>query len=321
MKQSIFVKNNQAKWNEFESKLANHSRVSADELSLIYIHLTEDLAFAKANYPDTKLFFYLNSLALRIHTLIYRNKKEDKGRFIRFWTLEVPLEIKGAYRYIGLALLITLLGALIGFLSSANDEAFVRLILGDGYVDMTLKNIKEGNPMAVYGSMDSNFMFMAITSNNIRVSFLAFALGLFFSVGAGWVLFQNGVMLGAFHHLFFKEGLFDDTILTIWLHGTIEIWSIVVAGAAGILLGNSFLFPGTYPRMHAFRQGAKKAVKLVAGLVPFFICAGFIESYVTRHTEWPLFAKLSVISVSALLIIYYFFILPNQLKTDVRKED
>ncbi|MEQ8535425.1 MAG: stage II sporulation protein M [Imperialibacter sp.] len=314
MKQSIFVKNNQAKWNEFESKLTNTGTLSSDELSLIYIHLTEDLAFAKANYPNTKLFTYLNALALMVHTIVYKNKKEEKGRFGKFWAYEVPLEIRRSYKYILIAFLITALGVSIGALSSANDETFVRLILGDAYVDMTLNNIKEGDPMGVYSSMDGNYMFMAITSNNIRVSFVAFALGLFFSVGAGWVLFQNGVMLGAFHYLFFKEGLFDDTILTIWLHGTIEIWSIIVAGAAGIVLGNGFLFPGTYPRIHSFQRGAKQAIKVVLGLFPFFIVAGFIESFVTRHTEWPLYLKLLIISLSLLLILFYFFYLP--LKTN-----
>jgi uncharacterized membrane protein SpoIIM required for sporulation len=314
MKQSIFVKNNQAKWNEFESKLTNTGTLSSDELSLIYIHLTEDLAFAKANYPNTKLFTYLNALALKVHTTVYKNKKEEKGRFRNFWAYEVPLEIRRSYKFIFIAFLITAAGVAIGALSSANDETFVRLILSDAYVDMTLNNIKEGDPMGVYGSMEGNHMFMAITSNNIRVSFVAFALGLFFSVGAGWVLFQNGVMLGAFHYLFFKEGLFDDTILTIWLHGTIEIWSIIVAGAAGIVLGNGFLFPGTYPRLYSFQRGAKQAIKVVLGLFPFFIVAGFIESFVTRHTEWPLYLKLLIISLSLFLILFYFFYLP--LKTN-----
>ncbi|MEQ8808779.1 MAG: stage II sporulation protein M, partial [Imperialibacter sp.] len=158
MKQSIFVKNNQAKWNEFESKLTNTGTLSSDELSLIYIHLTEDLAFAKANYPKTKLFTYLNALALKVHTIVYKNKKEEKGRFGKFWVHEVPLEIRRSYKYILIAFLITALGVSIGALSSANDETFVRLILGDAYVDMTLNNIKEGDPMGVYSSMDGNYM-------------------------------------------------------------------------------------------------------------------------------------------------------------------
>lgn len=315
MKQSIFVKNNQGKWSEFETKLSNPSGLSSDELSLIYIHLTEDLAFAKANYPQTKLYGYLNALALKIHTLIYKNKKEDKRRFYTFWMQEVPLEIRRSFKYILISFAVMTAGVLIGALSSAHDDTFVRLILGDAYVDMTLNNIESGDPMGVYKSMDGGYMFLAITSNNIRVSFLAFAFGLLFSVGTGWVLFQNGVMLGAFHYLFFQQGLFDSTILTIWLHGTIEIWSIVIAGAAGIVLGNSFMFPGTYTRMDSFRRGAKQALKLVVGLVPFFIGAGFIESFITRHTEWPLAVKLLIIGMSLLLILYYFLFLP--LKTNL----
>src|SRR5690606_15303991 len=165
--------------------------------------------------------------------------------------------------YIGYSFLILLVGVLAGSLSAANDTTFIRLILGDGYVDQTLENINKGNPMAVYQSMSEGFMFFAITANNIKVALLAFAMGILFSIGTGYVLFSNGVMLGAFHYLFYENGLFDQTILTIWIHGTLEISAIVIAGGAGLIMGNGILFPGTYPRMYSFQQAAKRGVKIV----------------------------------------------------------
>ncbi len=108
--------------------------------------------------------------------------------------------------------------------------------------------------MAVYKGMSEGSMFLTITINNIRVSLLAFAAGVLFSVGTGYILFRNGIMLGAFHYLFFEHGYFDDTILTIWIHGTLEITAIIIAGAAGLIMGNGLLFPGTYPRAYAFRK-------------------------------------------------------------------
>lgn len=320
MKQAVFVKLNQTKWEAYEKELET-TNTSAEELSKMYIHLTEDLAFSKAKYPGTTLTTYLNKLSLKIHNLIYRNKPEDRGRFGRFWMKEVPLEMASSWKPMIYAFLIMAAGVLVGAISTAHDETFARLILGDVYVDMTIKNIKDGDPMGVYGRSDEWSMFFRITSNNIRVSFLAFVAGALTAFGTGYVLFQNGIMLGVFHYFFYQYGLLDETILSVWVHGTIEISVIIIAGGAGIRMGNSLLFPGTYPRGHSFKKGAKSGLKIVIGLFPFFVVAGFIESFLTRYTDWPLAAKLFIILSSLTLLIYYFIYLPVRAYRNANTKD
>jgi uncharacterized membrane protein SpoIIM required for sporulation len=101
-----------------------------------------------------------------------------------------------------------------------------------------------------------------------------------------------------------------DSALAIWLHGTLEISAIIVAGAAGLAMGNGWLFPGTYSRLYSFRRGAKRGLKIVIGTVPLFCIAGFIESFLTRHTEYPDVFRLTIILLSAAFIVYYYIILP-----------
>lgn len=98
------------------------------------------------------------------------------------------------------------------------------------------------------------------------------------------------------------------------LHGTIELSSIVVAAAAGFTMGNSLIFPGTYSRIDSFKRGSVQGMKIVVGLVPFFIIAGFIESFITRYAFMPWVLKAAIIALSAFLMIYYFVIYPHQLK-------
>ncbi len=319
MRQGLFVKINKDKWQAFENKVANIHGLTADELAEIYVHLTEDLAYASAKYPGSDLVLYLNGLTLKVHHVIYRNKPEQTNRLVRFYKHELPEVLASSKKYLRYSFLIFVIGIIVGVLSAANDQTFVRLIMGDGYVNMTMENIANGEPMGVYGSVSEGKMFLGITFNNIRVSFMAFAMGIFFSLGSGYILFTNGVMVGAFHYLFFQNGLFDETILTIWVHGTLELSAIVIAGGAGLTMGHGLLFPGTYPRGYSFRQGAKKGLQLVVSLVPFFIVAGFIESFATRHTEWPLVMKLMIIGVSAAVVFCYLYLLPN-LNRYVRKE-
>ena len=310
MREAAFVKQNEKKWETFESLLAQPRKADPDTLADYFIQLTDDLSYAQTHYPKSNILVYLNNLAAKVHQAIYRNKKEDRNRFVTFWKDELPTLFYRARRPLLYAFAIFTLSMLIGAVSAAHDDTFVRLILGDGYVNMTLDNIERGDPMGVYKSSGRSDMFFAITFNNIRVSFMAFAMGLFVSLGTGFILFYNGVMLGAFQYFFYQKGLLLTSFLSIWIHGTLEISAIIIAGAAGLVLGNSILFPGTYTRLESFRQGARKGLKMVIGLVPIFIAAGFLESFVTRLTEWPSVVKLAIIGLSAFFIVYYFIFYP-----------
>ena len=106
-------------------------------------------------------------------------------------------------------------------------------------------------------------------------------------------------------------------MLSVWVHGTVEISAIVIAGGAGIKMGNGLLFPGSYPRAYAFKKAAKSGLKIVIGLFPFFVLAGFIESFITRYTQWPLFAKLAIIGCSFALVAFYFILLPIKITRNV----
>ena len=208
------------------------------------------------------------------------------------------------------AFLIFTISIFIGWISASNDPSFARLILGDGYVNMTLENIENGNPLAVYGKQGEVDMFFAITFNNVRVSFFAFVAGIVVSIGTGFLLFQNGLMVGTFFSFLAQQGLFGSSVLIVMLHGTLELSAIVIAGAGGFVMGNSILFPGTYSRLESFKRGAKKGLKVIIGLIPVFILAGFIESFFTRYTMMHWSIKLGVILLSAGFILYYFVIYP-----------
>ncbi|MBC5994546.1 stage II sporulation protein M [Pontibacter cellulosilyticus] len=309
MREAVFIRKNKLKWKSYESQAGT----SPDALADRFIELTDDLAYARTFYPESETTGYLNSLAGKTHQAIYRNKKVKQNRFYTFWKYELPYLMRQHHRQLFYAFVVFAVAFGLGALSAALDDTFVRLILGDSYVNQTLQNIRNGDPMAVYKSQGEAEMFLMITINNVKVSFMAFALGVFFSLGTFWVLFSNGIMVGAFQFFFYKQGLLLTSVLTIWIHGTLEISAIVLAGTAGFVMGNSLLFPKTYSRLHSFKQGARRGLKIVVGLVPIFITAGFLEGFVTRHTEMPMTLSLFIILSSAAFIIYYFILYPRLL--------
>ena len=247
--------------------------------------------------------------------MLYKNKKADLRTIINFWKFEVPLIYGKHQKELLFSFLVFGVAITIGALSSYLENDFVRSILGDGYVNMTIENINTGDPLGVYKDEHAMNMFLGITINNIRVSFLAFVFGLTTSIGSGALLFSNGIMVGAFLQFFYKYTLLKEALLVVFIHGTLELSAIVLAGAAGFVMGNSLLFPGTYSRYESFLKGAKEGSKMVFGLVPVFILAGFLESFVTRYTEMPIFLSLSIIGGSAAFILYYFVVLPQKLNS------
>jgi uncharacterized membrane protein SpoIIM required for sporulation len=307
-----FLKKNADKWKEIESFLSSKDKVDPDKLADLFIELTDDLSYSRTFYPDSKTTMYLNSLTAKVHQSIYKSKKEKKERFLQFWKYEVPLLFYKHRMKIFISFSIFFLAMMIGIISSAGDSGFVRLIMGDSYVNMTMENIDKGDPLAVYKQMNGVDMFLGITFNNIRVSFYAFMLGMIVSFGTAWILISNGIMLGAFQYFFHAHDLLFESILVIWIHGTLEISSIIIAGAAGLVLGNSILFPGTFSRIQSFRIAAKEGLKMVVSLIPIFIIAGFLESFVTRHTSMPMFLSGTIILVSLTFVAWYFVIYPSR---------
>ena len=321
MKEVSFIKRNIDKWKAMEDTVDEAYNVSPDVLADAYQELTADLAFSQTHFPDARITVYLNNLASALHNKIYRNKREKRSRIITFWTREVPLTMWEARRLLLASFLVFVVSVVIGALSTLGDADFPRLIMGDGYVNMTLDNIEKGEPMGVYGSEAESPMFFQITLNNIMVSFRCFVAGLLTSFMTGFILMQNGIMVGAFQAFFYQHGLLWESSLAIWLHGTIEITSIVVAGAAGLSLGNGWLMPGTYTRLESFRRGAVRGMKIVVGTVPLFIIAGFIESFVTRHTDLADGVRLSIIVLSLFFVVSYFVVLPWHLYGRKEKQE
>ena len=313
MREVAFIEQNKDKWTTFESILSNKKQISPDELSNLYIEITDHLSYAKTFYTDSNTELYLNSLASQAHQKIYKTKRESKNRIITFWKTEFPLLFFYCQRELLIAFLVFVFFVLVGVFSAANEGDFVRSILGDSYVNTTLENISKNDPMAVYKQQGEFNMFLGITINNIKVATITFAYGIMLGIGTLMIVMQNGVMLGSFQYFFYEQGVLWESVRTIWIHSTIEISVIIIAGCAGLVLANGMLFPGTYTRLESFKRGVVNGLKIMFSTVPFFILAGFLEGYVTRHTEMPNFLAILIILLSLALIIFYYVIYPKQL--------
>lgn len=305
MREGQFIKRNIDRWKTYQQPTDD-----PDETAERFMHLVDDLSYAKTFYPFSNTVRYINGLAAQIFLSIYKNRKEKKNRIALFFAVDLPLTIRRHHRTLLFSFLFFALFILMGIFSAMQEQTFVRAILGDAYVDMTERNIANGDPFGVYKNENGFYMFVRIALNNILVSFKTFVLGITLGIGTLYLLFKNGLMLGVFEYMFFHHGLGTQSLLIIWIHGTLEISAIVIAGAAGMIIGNAILFPRTYTRLQSLKQGAQDAVKIIITLIPVFIVAAGFESFVTRHTNMPLWLSLLILGGSLFFILWYFVYFP-----------
>ena len=311
MREVAFIKQNKEKWLGIEHVISGKLKKNPDELSSLYINLVNDLSFAKTYYPKSKTTVYLNHLSTLIFQKIYKTKRVEENRFLYFFKTEVPLLVYQYRKYLFFAFSLFAIFILIGVVSSHYDKDFVTMILGEDYVNMTIENIKKGNPIGVYESGSNWGSTLYIIQNNITVGLKLYIYGLF--AGIGTVLFAmfNSIMVGSFQYFFVTQGVLGQSARGIWVHGVFEIFSMVIETMAGLVLGASILFPKTFSRLNSFKVGFKDSFKIFLSTVPFTIVAGILEGYVTRYAlKMNLGINLFIIFGTLFIISYYYIYYP-----------
>ena len=312
MREVAFIKQNKAKWLEIEHVVNGKMKKNPDDLSSLYINLINDLSFSQTYYPKSKTTVYLNFLSAQIFQKIYKTKRIEENRIKHFFVTEVPMTVYEYRRYLYYAFAFFILFVAIGVISSIYDKDFATLILGEGYVNQTLENIKKGDPTAIYGSGANWSTSLMIIVNNLVVGAKLYIYGVFGGVGTLYALMQNSIMLGAFQFFFNTQNVLLESAKGIWLHGAFEIFGMVVEAMAGLILGASLLFPKTLSRLESFKLGFRNSFKIYLSTVPFTIFAGIIEGFVTRYAQvMPLVLNIVIIFGTLSVIAFYYFIYPH----------
>jgi uncharacterized membrane protein SpoIIM required for sporulation len=309
LREALFIKKNKDRWQK------NQQAPSADpdEMAKEFTQLVDDLAYAKTFYPSSKVTQYINAQASGIYLNIYKNRKEESNRLVTFWKYDLPLTIWKHRKVMLFCFLVFAIFFAVGFFVSSKDENVARSFFGDGYVNHTIENIEKGNPFGIYEHGNPFLSWMGIMINNLVVAFRMFASGVFAGIPTVFDLSKTAAMVGIFDQFFAAKGLGIQFFLVVFVHGTLELTGFIIAAGAGIVMGKSFLFPGTIKRLSAFKQGAKEGVKIMIGVIPILVLAAFFEGFITRLYNDLSILTTIVTSLSVLFVIWYFIIYPYRI--------
>jgi uncharacterized membrane protein SpoIIM required for sporulation len=269
--------------------------------------VTSDLAIARRDFPNERVVRYLNDLASRTHANVYQTQPLQKNAFRDFFLSGFPQLFREDIIFIGIAFLLFALAFTTTYLAVwAEPELGERLVPSH-----LVETIQRKEMWADIPEEQRNIAASFIMTNNIQVAFLAFALGITFTLGTVYILLFNGALIGAVGGLCHVHGL----ALPLWSfvspHGYIELTVIFIAGGAGLKMGYALIAPKLFTRKHALTGAAKDAVKLIGGCVPLLVLAGTIEGFVSPSGLPPL-VKIVLGVVSGLLLYSYLILVRNR---------
>jgi uncharacterized membrane protein SpoIIM required for sporulation len=307
-----FIRERKDAWQRLEEllRLLDHSslrrlhREEVRELGRIYRRTASDLAIARAESRDPRLVNYLNSLVIRAHGRIYQADSQGRRRLLEFFLKDFPRTFRRNWHYTAIIFLVFLIFGLIGFLGTWADPDFSELAYVDPLWRFTInahvhwwESLNNANQI---GATD-------ILTNNIRVTFNAFALGATLGIGTLISILRFGAQTGAVLALTYQAGFGNDLVTFMAGHGVIELTCVFIGGGAGLMIGSAMLMPGDLTRTDALKTRGLDAVRLMIGCVPLLVIAGIIEGFISPAPIHPAI-KFSIAALTGLVLYSYLFL-------------
>jgi uncharacterized membrane protein SpoIIM required for sporulation len=284
-------------------KVRHSSAAEIAEMVRLYQQASTDLSVVRSTYGDMALISYLNALVSTSGTAIYGSRPRRWRDIWRFFSHTFPAAVFRGRRFIYIAALLTLLPALATGIWINESSTAAERIAPPAFRESYLNNDFE----EYYDSENASQFSAKVYTNNVQVSIVAYALGIFGGIPTGYVLITNGVNVGfaggLFHH-FDQAGKFWGLITP---HGLIELTSVIIAGGAGLQIGWALISPGDRRRSKALAEEGRRAVVLIFGLFFSLAIAGLIEGFVTGQ-PWPTWFRVGIGVVAEVAFLSYLVV-------------
>ena len=290
--------------------LKSLTRSELQEMGLLYRQAAADLSAVREDPTAQYYARSLNLLLARAHNTIYSGEKSSPFRIIHFYRYTYPEIFRRQLPLVMTAFGVFVLGAIVGLLVAVTKPDFMRSFLGPPMMaslerhEMWTHSVVAIKPAAASGIM----------TNNMTVSFVAFACGITAGTLTLALLFFNGILLGVIGVACWYYGMSLGLWSFVAPHGVLELPAIFIAGGAGLLVAKGMLFPGLLPRRDSIARAGPEAVRLLVGTIPILIIAGTIEGFISP-SGLPARWKFVLAAAIATIFLLYLF-LPTGKKED-----
>ena len=258
----------------------------------LYRALGRDLSIVRRTLPSSRMTRALAQSYARLHAVIYRKPHNWRERLRSLFQDEIPQvvrELRGSIQLVGLLFALT---AGAGWWLVNTYPELIGLVASEQMIDGV-----EGGKLwteDIVNVAPSSVISVSILANNITVSIVAFILGVFFGLGTFYIIAMNGFMLGAIFAFTQQHGMAGELLKFVLAHGMVELSVICIAGAAGMMLGESLIRPTHATRRESFQHAAGKTSKVLLLCALLLIVCGFIEGYVSPDPGYPMLNRVII---------------------------
>lgn len=279
--------------------------VELKELVRLYRRVSTDLAFVRTVSTNPGLVTYLNDLSARAYAVVYRQPRQSLGSILA-GSIATAAQTVRRRRWFVLAGFILFFGSAILAYGLAASNLDVRNYFVPAQMKPALDKWKEGRFDERTGSEDA-MMGGFYASNNPRTAIIAGSVGAAtFGVLSVFLVAQNGALLGILASELAPLGKLDFLLSSVAPHGVPELSGIIIAGAAGLLLGWSLINPGRRTRGDSLRSVGRDAIVLLATSVVMMFIAAPIEGFFSFNPHVPGIVK-TVVAVVSLCVWLMFW--------------
>jgi uncharacterized membrane protein SpoIIM required for sporulation/uncharacterized RDD family membrane protein YckC len=313
---TALVRRQRAEWNEYQ-KLLDQARQNGlqslgetrvSRFAALYREMAADLARARTYGGSRELLYAMERLVGFGHNLLYRPPTRSWSRFRAFAGGGFPALARRRWKPILVASVLFYLPTLLTFAAVRGEpELEHELLSGEmlARVEESVDKERRGEGYVEVPEVAMPVMATSLISNNVQVTFLAFAGGILAGLGTAWILMLNGVMLGSVAAAFANQGQSLHLWTFVLPHGVIELTAICIAGGAGLWMGSGMLLPGRRTRREVLVTRGREAVSLIGGTALMLVVAGMIEGFISP-SDLPREIKLGFAAVAALAMVAYF---------------
>jgi uncharacterized membrane protein SpoIIM required for sporulation len=278
------------------------SRAELRETALLYRQAASDLSTLRQDTTARVYTERVNQLLARAHHIIYSSRRKGFAKILHFLRDEYPAVVQRQIRYVLLALVLGLAGALLGSVLTLARPQFMRQMLGPAMVETIERHEMWTHSIVGIEPVASSL----IMTNNLTVCFVAFGGGIIFGLGPVYSMFFNGLLLGVIGVACAQHGMSIDLWSFVAPHGSLELPSIFLAGGAGLRLAQGVLFPGLYRRRDSIALAGVESTRLVAGIIPLLVIAGTLEGFFSPSAA-PVWLKFTVGGLLFTLLLTWLF--------------
>lgn len=290
---TAWMKSRSRIWSEWllpSPSAARHLDVEAAQRYIErYRALARDLATARRLLPGSRATAALESLYVAAHASIDRAAPHTRSTLLRLFREEIPAIVVSLRPTILWLALLLLASAGTGWWLIATYPDLIALIASQPMIDA----VEHGRLWTdgMLNIMPASMLSVRILSNNIVVSLFAFCAGIFFGLGAFYIIAINGLMLGAMFAFTHQFGIDGELLKFVLAHGPVELSVMCVAGAAGTALGESLIRPTAPTRRESFQQAAHRVARVLLACALLLIGSGLIEGFISPNPRVGLPAR------------------------------